>query len=255
MDVAGLHLTETVYPPLLKIAPHSHELANFCLVLRGAYDETSGKDERYCEKSALILHPQGEVHWDQHSDVEVKIFCVEFGKDRAELVRSYTPILDTPHHFSSGPVSVIASRIYNEFRRNDSLSPLAIEGLILDVCVAASRGMRNIDGSTSSRWLAQVEGLLHARFRESFSHSESAAEVSVHPVHLARMFRQKYNCTVGDYVRDLRVNEACSLLARSRKSIGEIAGDVGFSDQSHFSRTFRDRMGSTPGDYRRTCFS
>jgi AraC family transcriptional regulator len=41
------------------------------------------------------------------------------------------------------------------------------------------------------------------------------------------------------------------LLRSGEKSIAQVAFDTGFADQSHFSRSFRQMMGTTPGRYRR----
>ena len=63
----------------------------------------------------------------------------------------------------------------------------------------------------------------------------------VHPVHLAQTFRKFYRCTIGDYVRSLRIEFACRQLAATKMPLSEIALLAGFADQSHFTRTFRKR--------------
>ncbi len=103
-----------------------------------------------------------------------------------------------------------------------------------------------------SPWLLQARDLLHDRFSEDLSLSEVAAAVGVHPVHLARVFRKEYGCTLGDYIRKLRVEFACRKLANSETPLAQIALLSGYSDQSHFSNAFRRQMGMTPGEFRRT---
>jgi AraC-like DNA-binding protein len=56
--------------------------------------------------------------------------------------------------------------------------------------------------------------------------------------------------TIGEYVRRLRVEAAALRLAASNESISAIAHGTGFSDQSHLTRVFKQRMGVTPGRYR-----
>jgi AraC family transcriptional regulator len=72
----------------------------------------------------------------------------------------------------------------------------------------------------------------------------------VHPVHLAQTFHKTYRCTVGDYVRKLRIEYACRELATSTKPIVDIALAAGFCDQSHFTRTFKRAIGAAPFQYR-----
>jgi len=82
-----------------------------------------------------------------------------------------------------------------------------------------------------------------------------ASEVGVHPVHLAATFRQKYGCTVGEFVRLLKIERARNDLGNLDLSVEQIAAQAGFADQSHFSKTFKDYTGLTPTEYRREFFN
>jgi AraC-like DNA-binding protein len=68
---------------------------------------------------------------------------------------------------------------------------------------------------------------------------------------LAREFRRHFCCTAGEYVRRLRVDFACRALLQSDTALIEIAVNAGFSDQSHFTRTFRAAMGMAPAQFRK----
>ena len=87
-------------------------------------------------------------------------------------------------------------------------------------------------------------------FREPVRIGDVASEVGVHPSSLARAFQRHYRCTPGEFVRRLRVDLAGQRLAQSEVSLAAIARETGFSDQSHFSRTFKSVTGMTPGDFR-----
>jgi AraC family transcriptional regulator len=65
------------------------------------------------------------------------------------------------------------------------------------------------------------------------------------------VFRQQYGCTVGDYVRKLRLDFASRQLATSSASLAAIALAAGFADQSHFTKAFRRASGMTPAEWRR----
>ena len=100
------------------------------------------------------------------------------------------------------------------------------------------------------RWLLQARELIASRFSENLTLTEVAHAVGVHPVHLAQTFRKKYQCTIGDYVRKLRIEFACHELATTGKPIVDIALAAGFCDQSHFARTFKRAIGAAPSQYR-----
>ena len=93
--------------------------------------------------------------------------------------------------------------------------------------------------------------MLRARFAARVTLDDLARACGVHPVHLARTFRQHYGCTIGDYIRDLRIEFVCRRMRLSNAPLAEIALAAGFADQSHLTRLFKRHIGLTPGEYRR----
>ena len=75
--------------------------------------------------------------------------------------------------------------------------------------------------------------------------------MGVHPVTLARGFRKAYGCSVGAYLRWLRVARAARRLAETEAPLAEVALAAGFADQSHFSNVFRRETGLSPSQFRR----
>jgi AraC-like DNA-binding protein len=94
--------------------------------------------------------------------------------------------------------------------------------------------------------------LLHDRFREPLTLASVAADVDLHPVHLARAFRQYRGVAVGEYIRGLRIEFACRELMAGHRTVAEIAHASGFADHAHFCRSFRAAMARRrPGSARR----
>jgi AraC family transcriptional regulator len=134
----------------------------------------------------------------------------------------------------------------------DELSPLAIEGLTLELLVECARGAARVPDRQPPRWLRAVCDLLEAKFCEHLTLGTLAASVGVHPAHLARVFRRFHGCTPGEHVRQLRIEFACHRLANSDTPLAEIALAAGFSDQSHFSNTFKRHTGVSPAAFRKS---
>jgi AraC family transcriptional regulator len=101
-----------------------------------------------------------------------------------------------------------------------------------------------------AQWLDKVKEIIHSQYAEPLRLSQIAKAVNVHPVHLARTFRNHHNCTIGEYVRQLRIEFACRQLSTSETSLAEIALQAGFASQSHFSTAFKLHTGMTPVRYR-----
>ncbi len=81
--------------------------------------------------------------------------------------------------------------------------------------------------------------------------SDLARRIGLHPVYVARSFRARFRCTVGEYVRCLRVERGRRLLHHTRLALCEVAAQAGYSDQSHMTREFRRAFDQSPGAYRR----
>jgi AraC family transcriptional regulator len=121
----------------------------------------------------------------------------------------------------------------------------------LQLLAAASR--ESSVEQTSARkpaWLRSAEEILRARVGDCIRLSDLAAEVDVHPAHLAREFRAHYGVSVGEYGRRLRLSWAATEVASGNRPLAEIAAAAGFADQSHFTRLFRRHVGTTPARYR-----
>ena len=121
---------------------------------------------------------------------------------------------------------------------------------MLEIAAGAARHTINVAAPKAPRWLEQARQFLHAHFSEGFRVSDIAATIDAHPAHLARLFRRYYGCTIGEYLRRLRIEFACHALSTSDLPLAEIASAAGFYDQAHFSRTFKRLTGVTAIEYR-----
>lgn len=78
-----------------------------------------------------------------------------------------------------------------------------------------------------------------------------AAIAHASPFHLARQFKRATGKTLHEFVLDCRLDAAKRLLSRSERSVGQIAGDVGFAQQSHLAAHFKRTTGLSPLAFRR----
>lgn len=248
-ELADFSLVESVYPASSVMARHTHELAHISIVLRGAYAERYGRRERLAAPSLLVVHPPGEEHSVAFKSDGAHVFSIHLKPLWLERVRDYSKLLDSPADFSGGHPASLALRLYQEFRGMDAVAPLMIESLALEIVASATRRAMPCE-QRIPRWLEQARELLHETFAEQVALAAVARTVGVHPVYLAATFRKHYHCTVGEYVRRLRIEAACREVAGTDKPLCEIAPATGFYDQSHFTNVFKRHTGMTPAQYR-----
>lgn len=84
----------------------------------------------------------------------------------------------------------------------------------------------------------------------SLSSGSIAKEISVSPNYLSKMFRQEFGMTITEYITEIRISEAVSIIEESENiSITELAYSVGYNDSFYFSKIFRKQKGISPSDY------
>lgn len=71
--------------------------------------------------------------------------------------------------------------------------------------------------------------------------------------HFARAFKRSMGVPAHRYLIARRISAAIALIRETDRALCEISLDVGFADQSHFTRTFAQLTGVTPGEFRHSC--
>lgn len=248
-QVESFIVTEGYYPPSLRIRRHDHELASVCVVLAGSYDEEFGRQRRRAQPGMVIVHPEGEHHEETHDLVRVKLLTVEVATGWLEELRPSVRAFNESWHRMDYSITSLACRISSEIGRRDATSGPVIESSILEIFAA-------LDSSTTaetnkSKWLSRVRERLESEFQHPPTLRQLAEMAGVHSVYLARAFRKRFGCSVGEYIRRLQVGKAAILLENESSPLSTVAYEAGFADQCHMTRRVRAETGLTPGALRR----
>jgi AraC family transcriptional regulator len=264
-EIAGFTLARFVPTvPKSRVQWHVHEEAHFVFILRGWY-ETSARPAHGSPWPHLIYSPPGTAHRDCFAEEDLSL------SEFATLSVSF-PALAAVESETRLPVEAVClpesavglvrqilvesggthGSLGSKYR--DDLSECVTEALCLEL-LQRTGAETDPAVSRAPAWLRRARELLHdtCLYEGPRSVREIAGELGVHPVYLARRFRQSFGMTPGEYLRRCRLERARWLLRRSSAGLAEIAAATGFSDQSHFSNAFRKGFGVSPGVYRRTC--
>jgi AraC family transcriptional regulator len=236
LDAGDFKVSEVAFPANRRLPWHSHPLGCIAVVVDGVVDKRFARFEAGARTGALITMPPKEPHQDRFGRGGAAIVVVE----SQALVGQVSCAPDAE-------AALVAMRIRRELAHPDSFTPLAIEGLALELTALAGRGCSPTRGE---KWVERARSLLLERFRESVTPGEIAAEIGVHQAHLARVFRTRYGESLGEFVRRLRLQWAAQQLASADLPLAVLAVEAGFCDQSHFTRAFRRQYGVTPARFR-----
>jgi AraC family transcriptional regulator len=102
------------------------------------------------------------------------------------------------------------------------------------------------------RAVSAAVAFIDENYERDISLGDIAASVHLSPFHLARTFKKTVAVTPHQYLVQVRVNSARSLIhsGAGAGSLAEIAAAVGFADQSHLTRQFKRVFGKTPRQLR-----
>lgn len=246
----GFTVTEAWYPPGGAGSSQGRASASLCLTVAGAYWERRAGANLLCDAPTLMYHPPADRRTTVISDDGSR--CLELQLDPRmirSLPRDTAELLDRGAARRSMPTSPIF-RLRAALWREDDLAPLEVEETLCTLLsdLAARAGLEI--GGAAPPWLERVRARLHDEFTTRVTLADLALTAGVHRVHLARTFRSHYRCTIGEYVRQRRVEFACRALMGGDVPLSIIALAAGFSDQSHLTNTFRRLVGTTPGAFR-----
>jgi len=133
------------------------------------------------------------------------------------------------------------------------------DGQVLEACWAgdeAAADMAHAEpfGRSASQPRAVADALryIHTNYSRDLSLNDLAEAVHLSPFHLARLFKEALGVSPHQYLIQVRVNSARSLLSAGsgERSLAEVASAVGFADQSHLTRHFKRILGITPKQFR-----
>jgi AraC family transcriptional regulator len=148
---------------------------------------------------------------------------------------------------------------YQEVTRNGSTGKDFIDNLLKIFAEYYLKHYSNYEeliskqSSTSfgPKQLELVQEYYKANMSETLHLEKVCEQVSMSLFHFLREFKKYTSITPHQYLINLKIEQAKIELKNSDKTLMEMAYDLGFSDQSHFSRTFKRLAGMSPKEYRR----
>lgn len=113
-----------------------------------------------------------------------------------------------------------------------------------------ARPLRGRPSVTEGAPLSPAIHFMSKHYAEAITNGQLAGLCNMSVRALERHFIAVYRISPHVFLRQLRVRMSCAALVFSRKALAEVASDVGFADQSHFTKEFRRFLGESPSAYR-----
>jgi len=243
-ELPKMILTETAYPPLENIPFHAHQNFYICYVVKGHYTEVSSKVQIECFQGDIIIHPK-EIG---HSNIFKEKGAICFNVEIRDSQQTELALIKSIKLFNKGAVLLnnAIRRIYTEFKNFDDFSNVIIEGLLQEAIGYSGREIHNFNPYLVRR----AKNIILENKLPDISLSSLAAALHISSSHLAREFKKITGNSIGKYIQELKIMQACEMLKNPQSEILTISKALGFSDQAHFTKSFKKIAGLTPHQYR-----
>lgn len=247
IDLNGLILSEYDYRTP-RTDWHYHENPYFMYILQGNLFDINKKSKVHCPSGSFIFHNWQEAHFNTKETDQARGFHMEFPRSWFERRKLDIHLWEGSRLIEHPKLHYLLGKLYFEFKCQDSFTGLSIELLLLQLC-------ENIEQIEFSRnleppWVQKLREILHED-SENLSLESLSQALGVHPVHISRAVPKYLASSLGDYLRQEKIKKALSYMLNSSYSLTEIANLCGFSDQSHFTRTFKNYLHVTPRAFRK----
>jgi AraC-like DNA-binding protein len=238
-------------------APHSHDELMIGVMHAGVKSFRCGSARTYAAPGDLVVVNPGEMHTGER----------ERGRELA-YAALYVPVpaLASMLARSRGDGSIIEKTVIDDpdlWHWFDQAQGLAMAGLdtagaeeamICGISLLFERYGSSEPIQTEASCPKAVDRaveFLHARACDHINLEDASRASGVGLFHLIRLFQKHLGLTPYSYLTQVRIAKSRQLL-RLGEPVAQVALDVGFADQAHFTKRFKQFTGTTPALYARS---
>ena len=249
----------------VEVPEHVH--STFCLHMQtsGPVEMEWQSDGRQAKEitsagSMILLAPgtKDAVRWNRSSRRLIISMDDELIRHAsAELEFKQPPTFETRWAFKDTQLQLILAEIEREMEDNWSMGQLYGDmlGMSLSLAVVRKYGHAGISpsdlyGSLPKARLARVFAYMEECSHANLRLADLAEVAGTSVFHFARMFRETTGLPPHKYLLLKRIEKAKILLRASRQNTLEIALATGFTNPSHFAKTFRQIVGASPSEWK-----
>ena len=249
---------------------HFHEDYELCLTLNVRGKRILGNlVEDFTEKDLVITTPN-VLHCYKRDDAFLNVRCevvvIQFPKELpswgifdTDQLRNIRNLLCQPApglKFSEETAEAVRERLLRLPRTEGFEAVQLFFGILHELACAARTqveliGVQSSDSTLPhSRRINKIVQFVEKNYHHKISLEDVGELVGMSASSVSRFFKQRTRHNFWDYLNGFRIDRAAQMMIETEHTISEISYACGFNNISNFNRVFRERIGTTPSDYR-----
>ena len=207
------------------------------------------------KKGTLLCAKPGQL---RSSQLHFKCLYFHLSTKDAQLVKLLQNLPEVCVLSEFGPVEELFRKLLRLDAESFPEERLLLQSCLLELIYTLLQytGAAAQTGSNTHRHImAGIERYIRDNITENLSLENLAAVANLSPSYFHKLFCTHFSMTPGDFVIQCRVSAAKSMLLDGNLSLGDVAERCGFTSQSYFNYRFKQSVGMTPLQFRKTSLS
>lgn len=244
---------------------HFHDAHEILYVLSGRISVNVDGEEREAGAGSLLIFSRFEEHSVRVLSPEYRRFTLLISPQIARGSDNYvlsSVLINRSGDFdrviefkkAENKISMLMKTMIREYLEKRPMYEKTLDSMLMCLLVYLYRSHPQLfleDENANTEIVREIQGRFEREYADHFTLSALATQYHISTSHLSHIFKSVTGYAPIEYLMICRLSAAKNLLSSTDKGIKEIIDLCGFSDESNFSRTFREKVGMTPTEFRK----
>lgn len=244
---------------------HFHDAHEILYVLSGRISVNVDGEEREAGAGSLLIFSRFEEHSVRVLSPEYRRFTLLISPQIARGSDNYvlsSVLINRSGDFdrviefkkAENKISMLMKTMIREYLEKRPMYEKTLDSMLMCLLVYLYRSHPQLfleDENANTEIVREIQGRFEREYADHFTLSALATQYHISTSHLSHIFKSVTGYAPIEYLMICRLSAAKNLLSSTDKCIKEIIDLCGFSDESNFSRTFREKVGMTPTEFRK----
>lgn len=243
----GIAVVETEYQNKVYEGWHSHNNAHITLFLKGGTTEKRKNFSESVGPGSLLFYHSDELHLNQDTLFPSRNINIEIEENLFKELEINEAIIEKSVK-NTMLTKFLILKIFKESQTPDSFSEDNIT-MLFSQLTNAHNSLEKFEKSPF--WVKSLKELLNDCWNENPNLQDLSQVLNLNPITISKHFPRYFGCTLGEYMRRIKIDRSLSLIHSEQHNLTEIGLECGFADQSHFIRTFKNQTGFLPKQFQK----